>query len=290
MMLLRRLFCPTNCLVQNNGSVSALQKNQCNSAEINIPLALISGERYICPSSCTTTPFYHHPLLPPPLLPPPLLLIIFVKLMIYQNVRIKKYYCANKLMDNYGSYDLKVKVKDNSAFNGAGFGTIYGMVAPITDLIYGSPEICIDGKSIVDQEGDVIGTCKEIKHNKKTIRVGGLKMLDLQKKEYVIINDAEVLIQKYNSPLGDEILCNDDKILQPLETILVQTLLPDLTTSPPSLCKEKTTIIGGPDIDIYEGNVYEYGEGIKHPDHGYVIRKDSMAKNDLSKYYQQSCI
>ncbi len=272
-----KTLCPTNCLVQNNGSVSALQKNQCNSAEINIPLALISGERYICPSSCTTTPSTTTPSTTTPSTTTPST-DHFCQTNDLSKCKDKKYYCANKLMDNYGSYDLKVKVKDNSAFNGAGFGTIYGMVAPITDLIYGSPEICIDGKSIVDQEGDVIGTCKEIKHNKKTIRVGGLKMLDLQKKEYVIINDAEVLIQKYNSPLGDEILCNDDKILQPLETILVQTLLPDLTTSPPSLCKEKTTIIGGPDIDIYEGNVYEYGEGIKHPDHGYVIRKDSMAK------------
>ncbi|MDA7705154.1 type IV secretion system protein [Rickettsiales bacterium] len=183
----------------------------------------------------------------------------------------RKYYCANKLFDNYGSYEVEVKVKDSSKFH----SIIYNMLSPITDFIYGSAEICIEGKELFTQEGEYIGLCKEIEHGKSSINShifgNNINFRDSRKKEYVILNNNNTaLIQKYQQPLGKYACKNnrgqavDDK--SQCDGNNFANIIND------------SNIINVASIDIREGNIYEYGERILHPEYGYVFRKDSMAK------------
>lgn len=171
----------------------------------------------------------------------------------------KRYYCTSKLMDNSGSYDVTVQVKNESQFH----GLIYSMVSPITDFIYGSPEFCYDGKEILDLEDNVIGTCYEIDHGKLSINFAGFTR-DQRMKEYVILEPSNQLMVKYGNERG-EIDCKGN-------------IYPDIDGNCSSGNVNIISATAYGDGLVYENNVFENNERINHPTAGYIIRKDSIAK------------
>jgi type IV secretory pathway VirB6-like protein len=185
-----------------------------------------------------------------------------------------QYYCINKLMDNSGKYNLEVKVKDSSEFH----GFMYSMLAPIIDFIYGSPETCIEGKELFTQEGDYLGICKEINIVKTHTDISGQRQFDFRDraKEYVIINgDNSDYIIKYEKPQG-KIVCKQGNLVN--QAVECGFGINQGVVEIRNLFDISTANLGY----IRENHIHQYGERVAHPEKGYILRKDSMAK----KVYQ----
>jgi len=229
-------ICPINCQIQSNTS---LDKNVCNSA-ISFRLQERKIEEYLCSKNCSI-----------PTLRTGKKISSndndssnFCQEYDISRCNDRKYYCAGKLFDNTGSYNLEVKVKNNGRFT----SLIHDMMSPITDIIYGSPQTCIEGKRILDIEGKLIGTCHELNNNNLFIDLSSATKYDFndRAKEFVIFDNNHNPILKYDN-------------------ILVKSVCDNCIKNLPY------------NIAISEGHVYQYGERIRHPDEGYVIRKGSMS-------------
>lgn len=252
-------LCKFNCLLKNDNK--NINKNTCDG--ITVDIGKISNTQYLCSKTCS------NPTNPAPDSND------FCQDYDISQCKDKKYYCANKLLDNSGSYDVEVKVKDSSKFS----GLVFGMLSPITDFIYGSPEECREGKKLFTQERELIGVCKEINHGKSSVSIAGVNIRDLRKKEYVILNNNNrSLIQKYQQSLGKYACKNNGGRPVDDKEDCRNNIANIINTIGYNFANIVDQSISIHPIKIREGNIYEYGERVLHPEHGYIIRKDSMAK------------
>ena len=266
-----KYVCPINCKIKDTDNASSLNYNACtddeqliiNFDDNNNP---IKNARYLCNKDCSVpekgSDSYGSD--------------NFCQKLDPSECVDKKYYCINKLMDNSGEYNLEVKVKDSSEFH----GFMYSMLAPIIDLIYGSPETCIEGKKLFSQEGEYIGVCKEIDIVKNNIDISGQRQFDFRDraKEYVIVNpNNSDYVTKYGKAPG-KIVCKQGNLVDSVNDCGSSNINNQGVVEIKNLLGISTVNLE----DIRENHIHQNRERISHPYDGYILRKDSMAQ----KVYQ----
>lgn len=264
-----KYVCPINCKIKDTDNASSLNYNACTDEQLinfndnNNP---IKNARYLCNKDCSVpekgSDSYGSD--------------NFCQKLDPSECVDKKYYCINKLMDNSGEYNLEVKVKDSSEFH----GFMYAMLAPIIDLIYGSPETCIEGKKLFSQEGEYIGVCKEIDIVKNNIDISGQRQFDFRDraKEYVIVNpNNSDYVTKYGKAPG-KIVCKQGNLVDSVNDCGSSNINNQGVVEIKNLLGISTVNLE----DIRENHIHQNRERISHPYDGYILRKDSMAQ----KVYQ----
>jgi type IV secretory pathway VirB6-like protein len=253
-------LCPINCKIPE-GDEHSLDYNQCTQTVG--PINNIVNSKYLCANSCSqpnaasnSNNFNN-----------------FCQNLDPSKCIDKQYYCINKLMDNSGEYNLEVKVKDSSEFH----GFMYSMLAPIIDLIYGSPITCVEGKRLFSQEGEYVGTCAEIDIVKNSVDISGQRQFDFRDraKEYVVIHENNNYVTKYGKAPG-KIVCKQGNLVDDVNNCNSDGRVEIKNKS------QNYIPVGLLNIEIRENHIHQNGERIAHPEGGYILREDSMAQ----KVYQ----